>query len=246
MILNCVASGSSGNCYILQADNRETLILECGINFADIKKALDWELGNVAGCLVSHQHRDHCKALPQLAQAGIPVYALPEVYLSFEMTSWPFLHELRPHRNFRIGSFTVLALPVMHDVPCLSFVIHHPEMGKMLFITDTMYTKYRVKDLNHILIEANYCDEILNERITAGLEIPSMKRRLLESHMEIKSTIKILTETDLDNVNEIVLIHISRRNGDFSAFHREVDKIYAGEVLNASERPKIAFNKEIY
>lgn len=246
MELNCLASGSSGNCYILRADSGETLLLECGINFADIKKALDWELGNVAGCLVSHQHRDHCKALPQVVKAGIPTYALPEVYLSFDMTSWPMLHELFPTRNFKVGNFTVLALPVMHDVPCMSFVIHHHEMGKLLFITDTMYTKYRVKGLNHILIEANYCDEVLNERIAAGLEIPSMKRRLLESHMEIKSTVKILTETDLSEVNEIVLIHISRRNGDFNAFCREVNKIYAGEVLNAADRLKIAINKDIY
>lgn len=246
MELNCLASGSSGNCYILLADSGETLILECGINFAEIKKALDWGLGNVAGCLVSHQHRDHCKALPQVVKAGIPTYAIPEVYLSFEMTSWPFLHELFPGRNFKVGSFTVLALPVMHDVPCVSFVIHHPEMGKMLFITDTMYTKYRVKDLSHILIEANYCDEILNERIAAGLEIPSMKRRLLESHMEIKSTVKILSETDLDKVNEVVLIHISRRNGDFSAFRDEVGKVYTGEILNGADRLKINFNKNVY
>lgn len=39
MILHCLASGSNGNCYLLQSEN-ETLILDCGIDIKKIKKGL--------------------------------------------------------------------------------------------------------------------------------------------------------------------------------------------------------------
>ena len=55
MVLKCLASGSSGNCYLLQ-HNGETLILDCGIPIKEIKKGLNWDLGGIKGVLVSHAH----------------------------------------------------------------------------------------------------------------------------------------------------------------------------------------------
>lgn len=37
--LKCLGSGSSGNCYLLDYNNK-TLILECGIKISEIKKRL--------------------------------------------------------------------------------------------------------------------------------------------------------------------------------------------------------------
>lgn len=56
MKLTCLATGSSGNCYLLQADNGETLILDCGISIKEIKKGLDWDIRSVSGVIVSHAH----------------------------------------------------------------------------------------------------------------------------------------------------------------------------------------------
>ncbi|TQO59369.1 MBL fold metallo-hydrolase, partial [Paraclostridium bifermentans] len=43
-----LASGSKGNCYLLQLKD-ETLILECGIRFREIVEGLDFDLENVVG-----------------------------------------------------------------------------------------------------------------------------------------------------------------------------------------------------
>lgn len=48
MILRCLASGSSGNYYLLQNEN-ETLILDCGIDIKKIKKGLNWNISMVVG-----------------------------------------------------------------------------------------------------------------------------------------------------------------------------------------------------
>ncbi len=55
MNLICLGSSSSGNCYLLENET-ECLILECGIKFAEIKKALDFNVSKIQGVVVSHQH----------------------------------------------------------------------------------------------------------------------------------------------------------------------------------------------
>lgn len=246
MKLHCLGSGSSGNCYIFTSNSGERLILECGVHYQDIQKAIDWHPASVVGCIVSHEHRDHCSSLVKVATAGIKVFALADVFDSFPTLKRAFRNIIRPNERFRAGNFTILPLSVMHDVPCLGFVIHHREMGNLLFLTDTMYTEYRVKGLNNILIEANYDDEILSRNIAEGREPASMRSRLLGSHMEIKSTIKILNETDLTNVRNIMLIHISSRNGDFNAFRERISKLFNPRVVVARTAVNINLDNEPY
>ena len=44
MKLKCLGSGSSGNCYLLTADNGETLLLDAGLPIMDIKRGLNWNI----------------------------------------------------------------------------------------------------------------------------------------------------------------------------------------------------------
>ena len=55
MRLICLGSSSAGNCYLLETDT-ETLVLDCGIGFKDIKIGLDFDFGRVSGVLVTHSH----------------------------------------------------------------------------------------------------------------------------------------------------------------------------------------------
>ena len=78
MELKVLGSSSSGNCYILDNGN-EALIIEAGIRFLDVKKALGFQIRKVVGCLVTHQHNDHAKYIKSMADCGFYVLALPEV-----------------------------------------------------------------------------------------------------------------------------------------------------------------------
>lgn len=246
MKLECLGSSSSGNCYIFHPDRGKKLILECGVGYTDIQKAIGWNPSDVEGCIISHEHRDHCKCLPDLLKVGIQCYALSEVFKSFPLKSAFMCEELKPNKRVRIGAFTIFTLPVMHDVPCLGYVISHPEMGKTLFLTDTMYSEYRLTGLSHIMIEANYSDEILTRNIDQGIEPASMRNRLLKSHMELSTSIKILRETDLQNVNEVVLLHLSARNADSTAFAEQVEQSIGLPVYIARKPLKIEFSKFPY
>lgn len=55
LILKVLGSSSKGNCYLLTC-NDETLILDCGVPIMEIKKGLNWNIGGIAGVVVTHAH----------------------------------------------------------------------------------------------------------------------------------------------------------------------------------------------
>jgi phosphoribosyl 1,2-cyclic phosphodiesterase len=55
MIIKSIASGSSGNCYKI-SDGKTSLLLECGIPIKKIKLGCDFDLSDILGCLVTHEH----------------------------------------------------------------------------------------------------------------------------------------------------------------------------------------------
>ena len=55
MKLIVVDSGSSGNCHLLQC-NDEVLILDAGCSFMRVKKALGFNVRQIVGVIVTHEH----------------------------------------------------------------------------------------------------------------------------------------------------------------------------------------------
>lgn len=55
MLLKINATGSSGNNYHIKY-NDEILLLDAGLPIKDIKKAIDFDIGSVVGCVVTHKH----------------------------------------------------------------------------------------------------------------------------------------------------------------------------------------------
>lgn len=245
MILKCLGSSSQGNCYLLEAAD-ETLIVEAGIPMRDIKKALGWTLDKVVGCLVSHRHEDHAKSLADCLFCGIRVLALPDVFNAVNTRTRIFCKEVKPMHGYKVGGFKVFVLPVVHDVPCVGFAIEHQEMGRLLFITDTMMLEYRLPNLNHIMIEANYSDEILQHNIENGLMPASMRGRLLNSHMELQTTKDILRTTDLSATNEVILLHLSGGNSNSIAFAEQVRETAGKPAYIACAGLEVNLNKIPY
>ena len=78
-------SGSSGNLYEVIANNGKRLLIECGVTWPKIQKALNYDLKHIVACFVTHGHKDHSKALKDVRLAGIEIYASAETFKSFNM-----------------------------------------------------------------------------------------------------------------------------------------------------------------
>lgn len=240
MILKVLGSSSKGNCYIIENEH-EALILEAGVRFLNVKKALNFNTSKIVGCLVTHQHGDHAGFLKDFIKEGIPTLALREVYESKEILSHN-AYILEFDKGYQLGGFKVIAFRANHDVPCAGYIIEHPDCGKVLFLTDSFMLKYRFKNLNQILIECNYSDDILEDNIISGKVHQAMRSRLIQSHMELQTTKKTLLETDLTKVQNIVLIHPSDGNGDKERFESEVKAVCGKRVCVAVPNMEISFN----
>lgn len=245
MKLHVLGSSSLGNCYILESD-RDALIIEAGVRMSEVKKALRWQISKVSGAVITHEHNDHSGYIAEMAASGIRVLALEEVLKSHGIYGKPFTFAIMPLRGYKVGNFRIMGVPVIHDVPCVGYVVSHPDMGKLLFITDTVTFDYCIPGLNHIMIEANYADDIVDQRIASGAMPSSMRPRLLNSHMEIEQTKAILNRTDLSRVDNIVLIHLSDGNSDEERFVRETRELTGKPVYAADKGMTIDLSKEPY
>lgn len=243
MKLTVVNSNSNGNSYILEGET-ETLLIEAGVAFKKVLPLLNFNVGKVVGALISHEHHDHCKAVKEVMDKAINVYASTGTHEAMgTLTS----HKARILHSMilqRIGGFEVIPFLVQHDAAePLGFLIRHAECGIILFLTDTYYSKYTFSGLNHLIVEANYCQDIIDEKLKSDKKF--LRDRVLQSHLSIQTCLELLAANDLSKVMNIVLIHLSDNNSDEVAFKRKVEAqtgkmvtvANAGVVVNLSKQP---------
>lgn len=101
-----IGSSSKGNCYLLK-NEKECLILECGISFKEVKKVLNFNLSSVVGCLITHEHGDHCKYIKDVIDCGIDVYMSAGTKEALDIESFR-IKTLMAFDTCKIGGFTIL------------------------------------------------------------------------------------------------------------------------------------------
>lgn len=228
MKLKCIATGSSGNCYLLQAGSGETLILDCGIPIKEIKKGLDWNIKDVVGVLCTHQHSDHNKSLKDFINMGIPVFA---PYLSLESM------KMKTEFNIRMFDLTTIDGSWTHtnadgtECPCYGFLIAHKEMGKLLYITDTNLVKWKFRDINHILLGVNYDKDLVDT------DNPKANH-VFRGHLSIDTACDFVKANDSDSLQNVIMCHLSSENSDSDSFIEKMKKVACGANVDVAERGK--------
>jgi len=213
-----IASSSSGNCYLLTSGEHR-LLIDAGIPIARIRKALDYKLSSVDGCLVGHEHKDHCRSIPDLMKFGVDCYAMIDVFKSTPINPRK-AHMIDPEAFFTVADYwTVKPFGLQHDVPNIGFLVADIHGDKMVYINDSYYCRYVFNGVNLFAIGCNYSPETMAEDIR-----PEMKRRLLTAHMSLSNCIKMLKANDLSKTRSIFLLHLSSANSDEEYFKNEVEK----------------------
>lgn len=202
MKLIVVGSGSAGNTYLL-TNGVETLVIDCGVPMLEAKKALDFQILSIVGAVVSHVHHDHNGRSHEYEAAGM------RVWRPYEAES------LR--QDARFGNFRVRSFEAIHDVPCVGYLIEHPEMGKLLYATDTEYVKYRFRGLTAMLIETNYDERYINRD-------EAKFRHVITGHMSVQTAMQCIEANPAD-LRNVILCHLSANNGDPVEFKKMVTEI---------------------
>lgn len=165
MNYNIISTGSHGNAVTLN----DYILIDCGVPF----KALKEVYKDLKIVLLTHEHSDH------INKATIKRLATERPTLRFACCEWlvPILHNCNvPHQNIdvlEIGkiydykAFKVSPIKLYHDVDNCGFRLFFGDK-KVLYATDTEHLEgVTAKDYDLYMIEANYKEDELQERIKA-------------------------------------------------------------------------------
>lgn len=122
MTLECLGTGSKGNCYLL-TNNNEQLIIELGLKYEKIFSKID--LSKVVGIICSHEHSDHIYGnnLEKAKELGVPIIT-------------PLDQNYKLLKPYKFGSFIIIPIKAYHNVDCYAYVIR-ANNKTILFATDT-------------------------------------------------------------------------------------------------------------
>lgn len=241
MILKVIGTGSHGNAYLLY-NKEEAILIECGVTIRKIKEALNFNFSKLVGCLVTHEHGDHNKAIKDVLSLGINVYASKGTLEASGVEKHHKSHIVQSKRAYQIGNFKIIPFDVKHDVKePLGFLINHPSCGTTLFLTDTLYSPYKFSGLNNIIIEANFCEDIVDKKLKSDKKF--LRDRIIKSHLSIQNCIEILNVNDLSAVNNIILIHLSDSNSNEIEFKNKVEQATGKNTFVADDGFTMVLNK---
>lgn len=225
MKLKCIATGSTGNCYALTSNSGETLILDCGIPFKEIKKGLNWNIKGVVGVLCTHKHLDHSKSLNDFKSMGIPIYApyLKIDYMSMNMGGFT----VKPFDLTTIDGNWTHTNADGTACPIFGFLITHKEIGRMLYITDCELIKWKFKDINHILLGVNYDKDLVDT------DNPKANH-VFRGHLSIDTACDFVKANDSDSLQNVIMCHLSSENADKDSFIEKMKNAVNGANVDVA------------
>lgn len=202
----------------------------------EVKKALNFNVMKIKAVLITHLHSDHHFYWFQYARAGIPVFEpfrLDGSNLEFDNSQFRVMafdnrdKSGRWLHNNSDGS----------ECPCYGFHITHPEIGSLVYATDTEYVRWRFKAVNHILCEANYDMQFVDR------DEPNYEHRL-RGHMSLDTALKFISTNDNSALRNVVLIHLSDKSGDPALFKQKTEETikYGADVYVAEKGMEVDMN----
>ena len=168
MTYNIIKTGSKGNAVVIN----DMILIDCGVPF----KALSAVYKGLRLVLLTHSHVDHFKT------ATIKKLALERPTLRFACCDW-LVNDLLSCgvdkknidvlgigiiHNYKL--FKVIPVKLYHNVPNCGYKIHF-EGEKLFYATDTGSLEgIEAKSYDLYMVEANYTDEEIAERIKSKEE----------------------------------------------------------------------------
>ncbi len=212
-------SGSKGNASVIVSDGGTAVLLDCGVSFTKLKKAMecaDVSLSDLQGIVLTHEHSDHVRGLATLlSHWNLPVYCTRRTALAL-----PFISEnavISETAEFTVGDIEIRRFSTYHDAaePCGYCFL--ADGKKMAALTDcghidcTILAHIESSDL--LYIESNYDENMLK----AGPYPPSLQARIRSprGHLSNPECADTVVKMAMLGLKKVVLGHISENNNSY-------------------------------
>ncbi|MBO4837747.1 MAG: MBL fold metallo-hydrolase [Lachnospiraceae bacterium] len=258
--IRTLASGSEANVLLAEFDGFR-LLIDAGLPGRTIlqmfaEEEIDQE--SVQGLLLTHEHIDHCKGLPQLLKnTSFPVYATRGTFEGLSRHAFfarlpkERFHLFRAGESFRVGDVEVRSLPVSHDTR--EPVAYRLDTGDFSFaeVTDLGCFDAALAEslagVNALLLEANH-----NRRMLESGPYPyPLKKRIdgPEGHLSNEDAGRLLAQLVHPGLTQVLLGHLSKINNvpelALSTVENAVRGVPGGEEVRLAAAPPLGFSEPL-
>lgn len=220
-----LASGSSGNSYVVFTDST-ALLVDAGISCKRISEGLSdlgLALSDISGILVTHEHSDHIKGLPVLLKKGLRLYANRETKNGIEDA---LCISIDPENTvifnqngvFQIGDIEITSFSTSHDALNPTAFAFESDGKRICIVTDTGCISPEIKDqirlADILVLESNHDENVLK----MGPYPWFLKQRILsdKGHLSNEAAANVLAEIIAEEKSEkrriVLLAHLSKEN----------------------------------
>jgi len=239
MEISVIASGSNGNCCLIEEKDTAVLV-DAGKSGKEIAKRMDAlgkSIENVKAILVTHRHTDHTQGAGVLSRRHeIPVYMTEET--SNECLLGAIKQKIFDvNTEFKIGNLLVKPVKTSHNVNSCGFMFNN----KFALMTDTgRVTKEMqdaIKKVKAVLLESNHDIDM----VVKGPYPYFLKNWILsdEGHLSNIHASTLINEY-AKNLSVAILGHLSGNNNTsdlcMKAFETLVKKKIEVEVANRDDK----------
>ncbi len=246
-----LASGSKGNCTLIEGDN-SAILIDCGLELKNIEELLS--LSNccpekVNAIIVTHTHSDHIKSAVKFsAKYNSEVWATDKNWVEGKLQKVPFeRRRFITLDDFYIDEFTISPFEVSHDAIStigMSVFSHGRKFSIATDIgvmTSEIIEKMAGSDL--VFIESNYDEYMLKN----GSYPPVIKQRIASryghlSNLDCAETIMRLIDR---GTKHFVLMHISENNNTYELAYGTIKNVLKNRNLDNNIFIGVAFQHKI-
>lgn len=217
MNLFSFASGSDGNCYVVESEGT-ALIVECGrpyIQIRDFLESIAIDPENVAGILLTHAHGDHSRSARAYAKTHrVPIYASPGTLAALALPDPSLGRPVHSGKTYTIGQLDIKPFAVPHDCREPLGFRFEGGSGRAAIATDLGWVPHSVarqfRDLDLLVLEANYDPHLLE----SGSYPSFLKRRVSGTygHLSNAAAARAITVCADHAPGAVWLAHLSEEN----------------------------------
>jgi len=211
------ASGSDGNCYVVESEGT-ALLVECGrpyLQTKDFLESIGIEPEAIGGILLTHAHGDHSRSAAHFsATHRVPIFASHGTLAALRLKDPSLARPVESGKTYPVGQLDVRPFAVPHDCREPLGFRFEGGTGRAAVATDLGWVPHSVScqfnDLDLLVLEANYDPHLLETGNYPGF----LKRRVSGTygHLANAAAARAITVCGDRAPGFVWLAHLSEEN----------------------------------